>query len=243
MKLLTSNMKMADAIHSNYLLIPVINRFGIRFGFGEDTIRNVCTQHGIDVEFFLTIINAFSNEHYFPEKKLQTFNVLMIVEYLKKTHKYYRETQISVIEKHLNTLLKGTSGKNKSLLLVRRFFLEYKKELLAHLKREEKITFPYIDMIYEIYKSPSEKKKSISEFHYSMKIYEEEHEEIDEKLYDLKNILLKYISGDFDQVVCNEIIFELFRLEKDIKDHSRIENNILMPLVKDMERSLNLRKK
>ena len=76
-----------------------------------------------------------------------------------------------------------------------------------------------------------------------MKIYEEEHEEIDEKLYDLKNILIKYVSGDFEQAVCNEIIFELFRLEKDIKDHSRIENNILMPLVKEMEKSLNLRKK
>ena len=234
---------MADAIHSNYLLIPVVNRFGIKLGFGEKTIFEVCTQLDINIEFFLTIINAYSNEDYFPEKKLQTFNILMIVEYLKKTHKYYRETQIPVIEKHLKSFFSGSAHKNKSLLLVKKFFIEYKKELLAHLNREEKITFPYIEMIYEIYKSPSEKKKSISELHYSMKIYEEEHEEIDEKLYDLKNILLKYISGDFDQAVCNEIIFELFRLEKDIKDHSRIENNILMPLVKDMERLLNLRKK
>lgn len=243
MKLLTSNMKMADAIHSNYLLIPVVNRFGIHLGFGEETICNVCTDHGVDVEFFLTIINAFSNEDYFPEKKLQTFNVLMIVGYLKKTHKYYRETQIPVIEKHLNSLFSGSYRRNKNLLLVRKFFLEYKKELFAHLKREETITFPYIEKVYSMYKSPGEKHKTKSELNYSMKVYEEEHEEIDEKLYDLKNILIKYVSGDFDQAVCNEIIFELFRLEKDIKDHSRIENNILLPLVKDMEISLNLRKK
>jgi regulator of cell morphogenesis and NO signaling len=243
MKLLTSNMKMADAIHSNYLLIPVVNRFGIHLGFGEETICNICNDHGVDVEFFLTIINAFSNEDYFPEKKLQTFNVLMIVEYLKKTHKYYRETQIPVIEKHLNSLFSGSSRRNKNLSLVRKFFLEYKKELFAHLRREERITFPYIEKIYEMYKSPGEKYKTKSGLNYSMKIYEEEHEEIDEKLFDLKNILIKYVSGDFDQAVCNEIIFELFRLEKDIKDHSRIENNILMPLVKDMEISLNLRKK
>ena len=243
MKLLTSNMKMADAIHSNYLLIPVVNRFGIRLGFGDETICNICNEHGIDVEFFLTIINAFSNEDYFPEKKLQTFNVLMIVGYLKKTHKYYRETQIPVIEKHLKSLFTGPSRRNKSLLLVKKFFLEYKKELFAHLKSEETITFPYIEKIYSLYKSPAEKQKSKSGLQYSMKIYEEEHEEIDEKLYDLKNILIKYVSGDFEQAVCNEIIFELFRLEKDIKDHSRIENNILMPLVKEMEKSLNLRKK
>jgi len=76
-----------------------------------------------------------------------------------------------------------------------------------------------------------------------MKVYKQEHNEIDEKLTDLKNILIKYISGDFDQSVCSEIIFELFRLEKDIKDHSRIENNILMPMVADMEKSLNPQKK
>ncbi len=75
-----------------------------------------------------------------------------------------------------------------------------------------------------------------------MKIYEAEHDEIDEKLFDLKNILIKYINGDFDQATVNEIIFELFRLEKDIKDHSRIENNILMPLVAEMEKSLTLQK-
>ena len=243
MKLLTSNMKIADAIHSNYLLIPVVNRFGISLGFGEETINNVCAEHDIDVEFFLSIINAFSNEDYFPEKKLQTFNVLMIVEYLKKTHKYYRETQIPVIEKHLKSLFSGTSRRSKSLILVKKFFMEYKKELFTHLKREEKITFPYIEKIYKMYKSPKKKRKEKSGLHYSMEIYEEEHEEIDEKLYDLKNILIKYVSGNFDQAVCNEIIFELFRLEKDIKDHTRIENNILMPLVKEMEKSLKLRKK
>jgi regulator of cell morphogenesis and NO signaling len=242
MKLLTSNMKLADAIHTNYLLIPVVNRFGIRLGFGENTISAVCNEHNIDVDFFLTILNVFSNESYFPEKKLQTFNVLMIVEYLKKTHKYYRETQIPIIEKHLETLLLKSPKKNKSLPLVKKFFLEYKKELLIHLKQEEMMTFPYIEEVYRLYHM-SERKSGNSLQKYSMKVYKQEHNEIDEKLTDLKNILIKYISGDFDQSVCSEIIFELFRLEKDIKDHSRIENNILMPMVADMEKSLNPQKK
>ncbi|RPI01609.1 MAG: helix-turn-helix transcriptional regulator, partial [Ignavibacteriae bacterium] len=86
MKLLTANMKMADVVHSNYLLMPVIQRFGIPLGFGENTVAAVCKKFRIEVDFFLAIINVFSNEHYFPEKKLQAFNVLMIVDYLEKTH-------------------------------------------------------------------------------------------------------------------------------------------------------------
>ena len=90
---------MADVVHGNYLLMPVINRFGIPLGFGEKTVQAVCRKHKIDIDFFLTIINTFSHEDYFPEKKLQTFNVLMIVDYLQKTHTYYIETQVPLIEK------------------------------------------------------------------------------------------------------------------------------------------------
>lgn len=71
-----------------------------------------------------------------------------------------------------------------------------------------------------------------------MHVYEEEHTDVDEKLYDLKNILIKYIRGESMSGAFQEIIFELFRLEKDIQDHTRIENNILLPLVEEMEDAL-----
>jgi len=242
MKLITPDMKLADAIHSNYLLIPVINRFGIRLGFGESTIAAICNEKNINVDFFLTILNVFSLPDYFPEQKMQTFNVMMIVEYLKKTHQYYREIQLPTIEKRLDLLIEKSPQINQNLQLVKEFFNGYKTELLAHLRKEETVTFPYVEQIYKMYNS-DEKESAYNQLAgYSMDIYEEEHDEVDEKLYDLKNILIKYINGDFDQVIISEIIFELFRLEKDIKDHTRIENNILMPLVADMEASLNVRK-
>jgi regulator of cell morphogenesis and NO signaling len=71
-----------------------------------------------------------------------------------------------------------------------------------------------------------------------MQVYEEEHSDIDEKLYDLKNILIKYVRGKAAESEYHEVIFELFRLEKDIQDHTRIENNVLMPLVMEMENVL-----
>jgi len=238
MKLLTATMKMCDVIHSNYLLIPVVNRFGIRLGFGEKTVKTVCKECGIDVEFFLTIINVFSNENYFPQRRLQTFNVLMIVEYLRKTHSYYIETQVPLIERLIKELIHHSPKSNSSLKLVKKFFLEYKKELLAHLKREESVTFPYVERVYNAYRKHRSGLKSGKQVQYSMQVYEKEHDDVDDKLYDLQNILIKYISGGFDEPLCNAIIFELFRLEQDIKDHTRIEDNILRPVVQEMEESL-----
>lgn len=242
MKLLTANTKMADAIHSNYLLIPVVNRFGIRLGFGEKTIATVCSESGIDAEFFLAIINAYNNETHFPTKRLQTFKVLMIVEYLRKTHHYYRETQLPIIEQHLTTLLRRSSKRNPHLTVVMKFFHEYKEELLAHLEREETITFPYVEDICTLHASQRKTPRPKKARRYMMKEYEAEHDDLDEKLYDLKNILIKYVDGEYDNAVCNTIVFELFRLEKDVQDHVRIENSILLPLVTAMEKSLKSRR-
>jgi len=239
LKLFTPHMKMADVIQGNYLLMPVINRFGIPLGFGEKTVQAVCRKYSIDIDFFLAIINAFSHEQYFPEKKLQTFNVLMIVDYLQKTHTYYIENQVPLIEKLLTDLLRKSAVDTKKLKLIKKFFLGYKQELFTHLEREEKTTFPYVRKVHRLFHtanpSPREK-QTLSK--YSMHVYEEEHNDVDEKLYDLKNILIKYVHGKSMGNAYQDVIFELFRLEKDILDHTRIENTILLPLVSKMEDAL-----
>jgi len=239
MKLFTSKMKMADVVQGNYLLMPVISRFGIPLGFGEKTVQAVCRKYRVDVDFFLAIMNAFTYDNYFPEKKLQAFNVLMILDYLQKTHSYYIETQVPLIEKLLNSLLRQRPFDAKNLKLIQRFFREYKRELFNHLDQEETTTFPYVKTVYRIFHAPhpsAREKRALS--NYSMHVYEEEHTDVDEKLYDLKNILIKYVRGDSLNAVYQEVIFELFRLEKDIQDHTRIENNILLPLVEEMEDTL-----
>ncbi|MDR0687682.1 MAG: hemerythrin domain-containing protein [Prevotellaceae bacterium] len=233
MILITSDLKLADAIHSNYLLIPVVTRFGVRLGFGDKTVKAVCAEHGVDVEFFTTILNVFSHESYFPQERLLRFDVMQLVGYLEKTHCYYRTVLIPMLDKNMEAFVESAAKPSEpEVLLLKNFFAQYKNELKAHLKREEAVTFPYITELV--------KKENTQQLHekYSMKIFESEHENVDEKLYDLKNILIKYLQGDYDEGVRNTLIFNIFRLEKDLKDHTRIENKILTPIVKKMERTL-----
>ncbi|GAF01904.1 hypothetical protein [Saccharicrinis fermentans] len=96
----TSKTKMADVIHRDYTLIPIIGRFGIEFGFGNKTVSEVCDIYNINVWFFLEMVNSFHNKEYFPKKQLQNFSVMHIVQYLSNTHKYYRETKVPEIQVH-----------------------------------------------------------------------------------------------------------------------------------------------
>ena len=83
----------------------------------------------------------------------------MIIDYLKKTHTYYIETQVPLIEKLIKGLFKSHSFDMRSLKLIRKFFWEYKKELLEHLSREEKTTFPYVRDVYRVFHSVHSTKK------------------------------------------------------------------------------------
>ncbi len=238
MTLIFPTTKLADAIHEYYLLIPVINRFGIRLGFGDDSIQTICEKHGVDVDFFTAILNTFAHEHYFSEVKLKSFSITQIVDYLRKTHKYYIDVAIGTIESQIEAL-SNSSQSTKHAKIIKQFFAEYKNELLAHLEREDKNTFPYIERLLEIQKSENSKELYAQlPKAYSMKVFEQEHGNVDEKLYDLKNILIKYFPADYTQNLGNSIVFELFRLEKDLKDHTRLEDKILTPKVKELEQQL-----
>ena len=240
MTLITIKTKLADAICCNYLLIPLINRFGIRLGFGDKDVEAVCKEYNIDADFLVAILNTFTFESYFSESKLKTFSIDQWVDYLRRTHIYYREVQLPIIEKHLNLLISSTAGdSSKNLELIGKFFANYKQELLTHLAREDKETFPYIEKLLALKSQPSSK-EAYEEWskNYSIKVFEREHDNVDEKLFDLKNILIKYSSGNYNQSLCNTVIFELSRLENDLKDHTRLENKILIPMVEELEQKI-----
>jgi len=232
MELFNKNTKMADVIHRNYLLLPVISRFGIRLGFKDKTIEGICIEKDLDIDFFLAIINAFNDPAYFPEKELRAFSSKFIVDYLRKSHQYFINTSLPKIEKLLARLVK--SSHSDDLKVIQTFYNKYKDELIEHINDEEENTFPYVLELQEVYeKKINPVPKHIAE--YSINSFEKEHTNVDEKLFDLKNIIIKFLEPNYGDIECNEFLFELFQFERDLTDHARIEDQILVPKVIGIE--------
>jgi len=74
------DMKLADVIHHDFNLIPVINRFGIQLGFGDGTIEQICKEQNVNAAFFLIIINTYHDPQYFPKEHLQSFPAGSLIE-------------------------------------------------------------------------------------------------------------------------------------------------------------------
>lgn len=236
---ISREMKMADVIHYNYLLLPVINRLGIQLGFGDQSIEAVCEQEGVDVDFFLIIINAFLDHDIDKLLKIKKVSVEKVVTYLKATHQYYLERMIPELENRINNLIQHSEINQEQFILVKNFFEEYKNELYTHTQLEEKTVYPYVVSVFNAYKN-NDLSDSLASRIKSCPIgtYAEEHTDIETKLFDLKNILIKYLPKPRVSYLRNQVLTALFKLEDDLNDHSRIENMVLVPMIADMENKL-----
>lgn len=222
--LFSAQTKMADVILRDYRLLTLLPRFDIRLGFGEQTVSQVCRSYGVNEHFFLLVCNINTFDDYHPEgKEISGIEIESMLMYLKKSHDYYVNDRIASIEQKL-TAMSGC-GAEHSHKILSRFFTEYKQEVLKHFAYEEREVFPNIAAL-----TRGEK----IDFHIAQ--YEENHDNIDDKLSDLKNIIIKYLPQECSTRERNDILIDIFLFEEDLTKHTRIEDKVLIPYVREVER-------
>ncbi len=241
--LIQENMKLADVILHDHTLVPIINRFGIHLGFGDDSIAEICRHQHLNIDFFVTILNAFHDTHYFPKEQLQNFPATLIIDYLQKAHNYFLEEKMPEISMLIDKMAEEYPLDKTISNLISNFFTDYTVELKKHILREEEEIYPYVLQLEKtVSESHVDEKAHIQISNYPLSEYEAEHENMEEKLFDLKNILIKYVPEPKNDKPGYQILRELFTLEKELNEHARIEDLILVPKVKTMEEILKNKK-
>lgn len=233
-------MKLADVIHSNYLLIPIIGRFGIELGFGNKTVKEICDEKNLEHLFFLEILNSYHNSDYFAENLFERYPLALIISYLRNTHHYYRTIKIPELEEMVEQFLHSSSNENKSNNeLIANFFNDYKQELVRHLHQEDDHLFPYTTELEEALRLGQYSSKLISKIKANHTQHnDEDHNHLEEKLFDLKNLIIKFLPPVKRGDILEKLLIELFRLENDLNDHSRIEDKVLIPKVIFLENKI-----
>ncbi len=204
-------------------LLLTLSHFGIPMGFGDKTIAQVCHEHDIDPKFFLLICEVYSNDNYIPSQaSLRATPMEGLVPYLLRSHDYYLNRRLPHIGHHLEKIadmLPPRAGK-----AIKQFFNAYIEEVCEHFAHEENIVYPHINNLIG---GKSDKFK-IKEFLAS-------HGNLEDKLSDLVQIIFKYLpAGDDDAI---DMIFDILQLSRDLRKHAIIEDKILGPYVKQLEKT------
>ena len=215
MKIITPDTRMADLIEANYSLLHVLTRLGIDGAFGERTVREECEKHHIDTGTLILICNVYSRSGYTPSgDMLSDGRVEDILRYLHLSHDYYINDALVIIDTWMEELISPCTSAQKQV--IRTFFTEYKSELEKHFAYEENEVIPYVqDLLLG--------KRSTS---FSIDRFEENHSNIDEKLSDLKSLILKSLPQVCDNSLRVRLLTFLYALQDDLACHTRIEDGV-----------------
>jgi regulator of cell morphogenesis and NO signaling len=231
---LTADTKLSDAVSANPFLLLLLEHLDIELPLQEKTLGEVSAEHQIRPDLFLTFANLYNDLHHGIESHFSGDDISAILRYLKNSHRYYSE---EIYPRILNTIGEMSQSENRQeTVMVKKFFDEYFSEVKVHLDYENETVFPYILHLHE---RLSGKAGQGGIRNYSVAEYREHHDDIEEKLDDLKNLLIQYLPMKEGRQMRRKLLFSLFELEHDLKIHSRVEDYILVPLVSSMEEQLN----
>ena len=134
-KQLSYNSIMADVQAEYNELIPVLNRFGIRLGVGNQTLLTLCEAHGLNPEFILTVLNVYLDDSYMPDSALQMFDTGLIADYFHRTVENYINVLVPNIEKHLNAFIALSGSENRELGMLRTLFVRFSERMTGYMQR------------------------------------------------------------------------------------------------------------
>ena len=237
--MISREMSMCMAVFDNMQLLPLFPRFKMTLGFGERSVEEVCSKHGVNTDFFLEIANSYLDEAYTPGEGLSLFSLNTVINYLMETHTYYVNTALPRVKNKISRLLDQSSLSKKETDLVTVFFNDYKQEFLAHIQEEEQHILPYI---LELEKQ-SALEKPEAEFvqklqSYSIREFEQGHDRLETSLEHLSRLIIKNLPPFEDFELCQEVLKDLADLVKDLADHANMEDKILIPRVAELEEQL-----
>jgi regulator of cell morphogenesis and NO signaling len=225
MKLYEADDKMIDLISDNYSMLQGLGAFGIRLGFGDKTVTEVCREQDVDCHTFLTVVNFLING-YTPKESDDKISVATLLAYLRASHHYFLDFQLPSIRKKLEASL--TMGDNRAELILR-LYDEYAHDIRLHMKYEEKTLFPYVESLMEGEQKPN----------YNVDTFAKHHSDTTGKFQELKNIIIKYLPHD--GLANNQLtttLYDIYNNEEWLLNHSNVEEVLFVPAIRLLEQRL-----
>ncbi len=213
--------KVAELIIENPSFLLVLEHFGVDEVLKDKTVAKLCAQSGISEPVFVAVCNLYNGFNLDSTDNFKSSDIPVVIQYLRNSHRYYVNEKYPEILNFIRSL--SVEDHKKEIEMVEDFFNEYFIEVREHLDYEEEVVFPYFEGLARDFKPVPGKVFSASQ-------YLDHHSDIESKLSDLKNLLLNHLHIQNLNSAKRKLLYALFELEYDLKAHSMIEEQILIPL-------------
>lgn len=211
-----------DLVNADYDILSVLSRFSLPLGFANKSIGELCESSGINTDVFLLVVNFLLTGE-IDHSRLGNVQAVDVVTFLHNSHDYYLNYKFPHIRANLTAALDPAHSSVNPVIV--KYFDDYIRQVEAHFQYEEKKLFPYVRALA----NGGDTKR------YKVDLFTSQHDhDVEEKLNELKNIILKYYTTSVPYRMY-DVLVDIYNCEEDLEKHAQIEENILVPLLKEKE--------
>lgn len=224
--MITKNLSIDDIISLNKDVSELIQKYSLDKSDENLSVSQFSESIGIDTSFFTEVLNIFASSDYFPIEQLKQFPVSVILDYLKKTHAHYLTKRLPEIELTIKQLENEIDDVQYNLLSS--FFTKFKNHLIEHIQYEEYMLFPYIECVVSGKELPARLQNfTLDDF------VDLHNDEVEDSLLEACQNLIKKNQESDDLLRLKVLIHYMDIFEKDLRIHGRIEDEVLIPIIRE----------
>lgn len=218
----------------------VFKKYGIDFCCGgRKTIDQACREKGIDAALLRSELEASPAAAVVVDIPYQDLKTEDLIKHIVDQHHTYVTRQLPVLTELALKVEQAHAEFHPELIQIRHLTDLLNEELSAHLQKEERVLFPYINRLM-VCKAEGRKPEipGFDSVERPINMMEMEHESAGELLAEIKSLSAEY-SPPADACNSYRQLFELLQaFETDLHVHIHLENNILFPRAVALEKSL-----
>lgn len=229
----------ADYVAQNIKTAHVFKKHGIDFCCGgKISLATASKKYGVD---YTTLLNDL---HQVENTETHTYNynqwaLDFLADHIVHVHHAYIEENIPIILAYAQKVNRVHGAQRPELEIIEKLLQQVCGELAAHLKKEEIILFPFIKkMITAQQENLPWTPPSFKSVENPVQMMEEEHDSAGEIFKEIAALSNQYTPPENACNTYRAFYQKLQEFEDDLHLHVHLENNILFPKAKQLEKDL-----
>ena len=229
----------AKIVSKNINTASIFRKFKIDFSFhGDMLLSKACEEKKVDYKQVVKELNAINDNIYYL-KDYNSWKLDFLIDFLVNIHHEYEEENILFLKEYGEKVANIYGREYKELKEINHLIQEVTDDILEHMKNEERILFPYIKKLIRAKNKNTHIDTKDSPLNGPIDSLEDDHEEVGKTFKRISKLTNNYFIPE-DACISFKILYlKLQQFEEELYKHIHIENNILFPKAKKLERSFS----
>lgn len=232
--------KIGAIVANNFRASRVLTSHHIDFCCGGGiTLEEACKNKGVDLN---QLIPELEETFLTPDSvSYQGMELDELIDTIVNVHHSYVLVTIPALLAYLDKLCRVHGDRHPELHLINELFKEGSQALMAHMKKEEQVLFPYIKAMVE----SKSRGFSLSRPHFGdienpIKVMEQEHSDEGARFQKIAELSDHYECPPDGCQTYKVAYAMLEEFEEDLHKHIHLENNILFPEARKLFKEISL---